>query len=132
MPAAGKKVLYTLVGLVATALGFVGVWLPGMPTTVFVLIALWAFSNSSPRLHSWLLKVPILKSGIKEAQRFQHEGTIDNRVKFISQACSWISFIGVTITFRSIVISLIVGALALSCSIFMYLVPTAHAERTED
>lgn len=36
------------------ALAFIGVWVPGMPTTVFVLMAAWAAMRSSPRLHGWL------------------------------------------------------------------------------
>ena len=127
----GKKIVYGLVGLIATALGVIGVWVPGLPTTVFILIALWAFSNSSKRLHSWLLHVPVLNHAVREAQRFQREGTIDRRVKFISQACSWVSFLGVTIALHSIVISLIVGALAVSCSVFMYLVPTTAPEHSK-
>ena len=33
------------------ALGLIGVIIPGMPTTVFLIIAAWAFSKSSERLH---------------------------------------------------------------------------------
>lgn len=36
-------------------LGLIGVVLPGMPTTVFILLAAWAAARSSPRLHGWLL-----------------------------------------------------------------------------
>ena len=125
----GKKIIYAIIGLIATALGILGVWIPGLPTTVFILIALWAFSNSSERLHGWLIKIPVLHSAIKEAHRFQREGTIDRRVKFISQACSWISFIGVTAVLQNIITSVIVGLLALSCSIFMYIIPTAHTAK---
>lgn len=124
-----RKSVYTLLGLITTALGIIGVWVPGLPTTVFILIALWAFSQSSKRLHDWLVHIPILKSAIKEAQRFQREGTVDKRAKFISQACSWLSFIGVTLALQSVVVSLIVGVLAISCSVFMYLVPTSQPER---
>lgn len=131
MPVVGKKILYAALGLFATALGIIGVWVPGLPTTVFILIALWAFSQSSERLYRWLVRVPILSVAVKEAHRFQNEGTVDVRAKFISQACSWLSFVGVTIAFQNVLISLIVGALALSCSIFMYLVPTAAAEASE-
>lgn len=126
-----KKIAYILIGLVATCLGIIGIWVPGVPTTIFILIAMWAFSNSSKRLHSWLMHVPILKTAVNEAKRFQREGTVDRRAKFISQACSWLSFIGVTITLRSVVASLIVGALAISCSVFMYIVPTAQHKLTE-
>lgn len=36
-------------------LGLIGVIVPGMPTTVFILMSAWAAARSSPRLHRWLL-----------------------------------------------------------------------------
>ena len=47
---------YALIGLgwVNVALGAIGIIVPGMPTTVFLLIALWAFSKSSERFRNWL------------------------------------------------------------------------------
>lgn len=125
MPTLGKKFIYGGLGFLFTGFGILGVWLPGLPTTVFILLAMWAFSNSSQHLHRWLTRIPILKMAIKEAQRFQKEGTVDVRAKFISLFCSWLSFVAVTIAFQSILISIIVGLLALSCSAFMYWVPTA-------
>ncbi|MBP5855962.1 YbaN family protein [Marivibrio halodurans] len=40
------------------AIGIAGVVLPGLPGTVFLLLALWAFSKSSARLHLWLFNHP--------------------------------------------------------------------------
>jgi len=45
-------------GWLNVGLGMVGTVLPVMPTTVFLLIALWAFSKSSPRFHDWLYTHP--------------------------------------------------------------------------
>ena len=39
-------------------LGTIGIFVPGLPTTVFILIAFWAFSTSSDRFHSWLWNHP--------------------------------------------------------------------------
>lgn len=119
-----QKLLYATLGLAATALGIIGVWLPGLPTTPFILVALWAFSHSSERLHAWLLKVPILKTALKEAHRFQRERTLDIRIKIIAQTFAWSSFVLIVITTKSLGLSITVGALALSCSVFTYLTPT--------
>ena len=51
------------------ALGVVGAFLPVMPTTVFLLIALWAFSKSSARFHYWLYTHPHLGRPLRDWHR---------------------------------------------------------------
>ena len=129
MRTAGKRILYGAIGLVATILAIIGVLLPGVPSTIFILLALWAFSNSSERLHKWMLRIPLLRTAIREARRFQREKTVGLRVKFISQFCSWASFIFVSVTLQNLIVSIAVLAAAVSCSIFMIVTPTAQKKR---
>ena len=45
-------------GWLAVALGGIGIIVPGLPTTVFFIIAAWCFGKSSPRFERWVLDLP--------------------------------------------------------------------------
>ena len=49
---------FVAIGLATSAVGFLGVVVPGLPTTVFFIVAAWAFARSSPRLEAWVLSLP--------------------------------------------------------------------------
>jgi len=76
-----KKSLWLLIGLTSLALGLIGVVLPLLPTTPFLLLAAVAFANSSPRLHTWLVNHPRWGKIIKN---WHDGGRIDKRSKTIA------------------------------------------------
>ena len=45
-------------GWVAVAIGSIGIVVPGLPTTVFFIVAAACFSRSSPRFEQWVLSRP--------------------------------------------------------------------------
>ncbi len=49
------RYVWLVLGLFFTGLGFLGYILPGLPGTVFILIAVYFFARSSPRFYNWLL-----------------------------------------------------------------------------
>lgn len=46
--------LLLLAAVACLAMGIIGIFVPGLPTTVFVLMAGACAARSSPRLHAWL------------------------------------------------------------------------------
>ena len=50
------------------ALGTIGIFLPLLPTTIFLIIAAYAFARSSERLHNWLLSNKVFGPFIKDWQ----------------------------------------------------------------
>jgi uncharacterized membrane protein YbaN (DUF454 family) len=112
------------VGLLATGLAILGIWIPGLPTTPFVLLALWAFAQSSARLSAWLRRLPLLRSALVTAENYQRERALPLSIKIIAQAVAWGSTGIVLITTGSWWVTAAVACAAAACSIFMARTPT--------
>jgi uncharacterized protein len=70
-------------GLVAMALGLVGIVLPLLPTTPFLLLAAFCFARSSPALHDWIIHHPRLGPPLRD---WRHHGAISRRAKIAAIA----------------------------------------------
>ena len=60
-----KKATLTLLGFLCVAIGIIGIVVPGLPTTVFMIIAAWLFSISNPRFEKWLPGFPKIGPAIE-------------------------------------------------------------------
>jgi uncharacterized protein len=53
-----RRSLWFATGWIAVAIGSIGIVVPGLPTTVFFIIAAACFAKSSPRFEQWVLDLP--------------------------------------------------------------------------
>jgi uncharacterized membrane protein YbaN (DUF454 family) len=83
------RYLYLLLGWVCVALGLIGVFLPLMPTTVFMLIAAWAFSRSSTRWHRWLREHARFGEAVRAWEEHHAMPRRAKRLAFIALALSY-------------------------------------------
>lgn len=104
-------------GCVNVALGVLGMFLPVMPTTVFLLMALWAFSKSSARFHRWLYDHPRLGRPLRD---WHAHRVIPTRAKILAlsmMSASWL-FVALVVA-RGWMLPAIVGACLLPVALFI-------------
>jgi len=82
------SLLFTGVGIFAVGAGVIGIFLPLVPTTPFLLLATWCFCRSSPRLHRWLLTHPWFGHYL---QQYQQQRAIPRHAKILSLFMLWLS-----------------------------------------
>ncbi|EJB8465263.1 YbaN family protein [Acinetobacter baumannii] len=70
----------TLVVIFIT-LGIIGAILPGMPTTVFLILAAWAASKGWPQMYAWLLNHPTYGPTLRD---WRVNGTVPRKAKWIA------------------------------------------------
>lgn len=81
--------VYFALGWMFFGLGLLGAFLPLLPTTPLMILALWAFARCSPRLHSWLYNHRTFGPPL---QRWQEYRVIPVSAKMASIGAMTISF----------------------------------------
>ena len=90
----GLKYLYLAVGFFLFALGFVGIFLPVLPTVLFWIGAVWCFARSSQKMYDKIIAWP--KVG-PQIQAYLDQGIISRKGKFL--ACGSMFLISIYLSF---------------------------------
>lgn len=83
------RILYLCLGWLMVATGIVGAVTPILPTTPFLLIALWCFSKSSPKLEAWLLSHPRFGPSLRD---WREKGAVPRKAKIAAVSLMTMSY----------------------------------------
>ena len=82
------RIILILIGSVSFALGVLGIFLPMLPTTPFLLLSAAVWLKASPSLYEWLLNHRVFGEYIRN---FREHRAIPLRVKIISVSMVWLT-----------------------------------------
>lgn len=82
------KIFYTVTGTISLVLGIIGIFVPLLPTTPFLLLSAAFYFRGSPRLYRWLIQQKQLGPYIKNFREYR---AIPLRAKIISLSLIWIT-----------------------------------------
>lgn len=113
-------------GMICVGLGALGIVLPGLPTTPFLLLAAYCFARSSEHFHSWLLNHRWFGSYVRN---FEEGRGMTRPAKASTLLVLWLSF-GITIVFFVPVVWGQVSMLLLAVAVSTYILrlPTPPPE----
>ena len=122
------RALYMVGGSIALALGIIGLFVRGLPTTPFVLLSAALYAKSSEKLYSWLLDNKFLGPRIKNYQR-QKGVTLKGKYKIIALMLTMVFISGFFILNKIFVLQVIVlSAGVIGAIVVRFVVPTAKKE----
>lgn len=73
-----KQKVFAALGFLSLGIGMVGIFVPLLPTTEFVMLAAFLLAKSSPRFHKWLLDTKVYRIYV---QPFKEKGGLPKKTK---------------------------------------------------
>jgi uncharacterized membrane protein YbaN (DUF454 family) len=80
---APRRAAWLALAVLSLGVGLLGVVLPVLPTTPFVLLAAFAADRGSPRLHAWLMRHRVFGPVIRD---WRASGAVSRRAKVLATA----------------------------------------------
>ena len=111
-----KKAIYITIGSISFGLGILGIFLPVLPTTPFLLLTAALYARSSDKLYLKLLNNRYLGSYIRN---FREEKSIPLHAKIIAITSIWVVILYSIIFILSgkLILQILLGAIATAVSI---------------
>jgi uncharacterized membrane protein YbaN (DUF454 family) len=126
-PSSLKKAIFIVAGTISFGLGAVGVFLPILPTTPFLLLSAACYYKGSERMHRWLLSNKLFGSYIRnyrEGKGISPKGKILTLFLLWATICYSIFFLVNILMFQ-----IILSAIAIAVTVHVTTLPTFRKSR---
>ena len=110
------KILLTIIGSIAVALAILGLFLPLLPTTPFLLLASACYLRGSKRMHNWLIGNRVFGEYLRN---FEEGKGIPLKAKITALVLMWASLFFSIYTVRIVPLQLMLLAIGLGVSIYL-------------
>ncbi|WP_120429329.1 YbaN family protein [Acinetobacter baylyi] len=115
-----KTLFWRTLVVIFIILGVIGAILPGMPTTVFLILAAWAASKGWPEIDEWLLNHPKYGPTLRD---WRAHGTVPRKAKWIASIMMLISAIMMLFTNAPFWVKVFTDTTMLIVAIWLWLRP---------
>ena len=118
-----KKLLLVTVGLICLGLGIIGYVMPGLPGTIWLILAATFFVKSSDRLYKFVVENRLFGRQVKD---FLDTGAMSLRAKTMSLLSMWcFSILSIVLAPYGLLFKIPIGVLALAGTIYILSRPTS-------
>lgn len=107
-----KKYIYIILGSLLLGLGLIGVFLPILPTTPFLMLSCYLYSLSSKKFHNWLINTKLYK---KYAKDF-----VENRQLTLTRKIFLLSFASIMLLFPLLILQGILKLFIVGTYFYLY------------
>lgn len=124
-----KNYLLRALGVLSVALGALGILLPVLPTTPFLLLAAWAFLSSSDRLYNWLMNHRVFGLYIRSYIEFKG---VSKAHKIFALASLWVTMTISIYLVDKIAIRILLVIIAIGVSMHLLKLKTLTRDEMEE
>jgi len=118
-----RKILLRTLGIIFVVLAFLGIVLPGLPTTPFLILAAACFAKTSPRMHRWLLENRLLGPILKA---WEETRSIPRKAKIISLFAITCAGVSSIIIFDNLYLKVFIVSLILFAVFIITMLPVTE------
>jgi uncharacterized membrane protein YbaN (DUF454 family) len=125
-----KNIVFKILGLLFVAIGFIGIFLPLLPTTIFLIIASYFFMKGSPELNEWMMKNKYLGPYVRN---FREKKGMTAKSKIGAISMLWFTILISAIFFTDhLLVRLLLLSVAIGVTIYIANYKTLRTQSVHD